>query len=284
MRPYGYAVASPERWCVRPSKSPGKPTLRLLVTGHTELEGHTFYCLQCWLAVEDPPVRLDWTAQRRLLQLREELHDAAKNELGGSYMHVFSKAPFAKRGGPSGTTSRLQVWLETLAACINTGKAPPALVAQVLLFLDAPAQSEHRSAAADANISGSNSKNKMEGTVVVRKCRKDLQSCSDGDAAGGQQRLFKEGTGCKRVAPHTSGTSSSGGEDQQVTDEDGTYSVWSAGMRRRRGSTKLRMWFADLRRKLDMKLKREFSPSPPPRKRERGSRSPPQLPLQQQIN
>jgi len=284
LRPYGYAVASPERWCVRPNKSPGKPTLRLIVTGHAELEGHTFYCLQCWIAAEDPPVRLEWTAQRRLVQLREELHDAAKNELGGSYMHVFSKAPFAKRGGPSGTTSRLQVWLETLAACINTGKAPPALVAQVLLFLDAPAQSEHRSAAADANISGSNSKNKMEGTVVVRKCRKDLQSCSDGDAAGGQQRLFKEGTGCKRVAPHTSSTSSSGGEDQQVTDEDGTYSVWSAGMRRRRGYTKLRMWFADLRRKLDMKLKREFSPSPPPRRRERGSRSPPQLPLQQQIN
>mmetsp|Transcript_72034 Transcript_72034/g.139200 ORF Transcript_72034/g.139200 Transcript_72034/m.139200 type:complete len:541 (-) Transcript_72034:1-1623(-) len=286
LRPYGYAVTSPEQWCVRPCKSTGKPTLRLHVTGHTELESHTFYSLQCLLTAEDPSARLEWTAQRRLVQLREELHEAARNELGGSYLHVFSKAPFAKRGGRSGTTSRLQVWLETLAASINTGKAPPALVAQVLLFLDAPAQSAHRSAAAaaaDGNMSGSNSKNKMGGTVVVRKCRKDLHSCSDGDAAGGQQRSSKEGTGCKRVAPQSSCTSSSG-EDQQATNDEGTYSLWSAGMRRRRGYRKLREWFADLRRKLDMKLKREMSTSPPPRMRERCNRSPPKLPLQQHSN
>ena len=51
-----------------------------------------------------------------------------KNKLGKAYDHIFVSAPFAKRGGLTGTTERLRRWLATLAASVNEGKVSPDLV------------------------------------------------------------------------------------------------------------------------------------------------------------
>ena len=56
---------------------------------------HTYYSIQFHFSCEKPPLRL---------QLREELHDMVKEELGKEYATVFAQAPFAKRGGLAGTT------------------------------------------------------------------------------------------------------------------------------------------------------------------------------------
>merc|ERR1711874_61456 len=47
-------------------------------------------------------------------------------------------AHFAKRGGPRGTTKRLELWLAALAKVINKRSVSPALVALALRFLEAP--------------------------------------------------------------------------------------------------------------------------------------------------
>lgn len=147
LAPYGYEAAGPEDWKALPAKH--RARLELSLDGHSEASGHTLYGICCKLSHEggsaaEAPLRLAWSAERRLSQIREGLHDLAKSELGKGYGQAFSDAPFAKRGGPGGTSERLQRWLQTLAQCINEGAARPALVTQVFLFLDAPAQLAHR--------------------------------------------------------------------------------------------------------------------------------------------
>lgn len=147
LEPYGYAAASAEDWKEPASSSASRPRLRLDLQGHSEMGKHTHYILECKLSAERPPLQLVWQSQKRLAQLREELHDTVKNEMGKDYPDVFAAAPFAKRGGWHGTSERLKKWLETLADCVNGGVAPPILVSQILLFFDAPAQSEHQASA-----------------------------------------------------------------------------------------------------------------------------------------
>merc|ERR1719183_767873 len=84
-------------------------------------------------------MHMEWRIQRRLCQLREDLHDFVKSELGKSYNDLFSETPFARSGGLKGTTARLTKWLEKLSFCINQLLVGPLLVAFVLSFFEAPA-------------------------------------------------------------------------------------------------------------------------------------------------
>lgn len=140
LQAYGFAAVDPKTWRVSPGSSSSStapaPVVELQVEGHQEVEGHTLYSLTC--ALVDGSVNTNWNAQRRLQQLREDLHDVVKVELGDSYSQHFASTPFAHKGGLIGTTARLRSWLCTLATCINKGRIPPSVVALVLSFLDAP--------------------------------------------------------------------------------------------------------------------------------------------------
>ncbi|CAK0857828.1 unnamed protein product [Prorocentrum cordatum] len=105
-----------------------------------ETKGHTLYQVQCTLtsARDSMAPALTWACQRRLDHIRKGLHDVAKDKLGGFYAGCFKGAPFAHRGGVAGTTKRLDVWCARLARCINSGAAPPLVVAQALKLLHAP--------------------------------------------------------------------------------------------------------------------------------------------------
>jgi hypothetical protein len=71
--------------------------------------------------------------------LREELHDRVKEQLGAeAYERHFGHTPFARAGGPRGTTARLRAWIDALAESVNSGRCPPSLVALTLLFFGAP--------------------------------------------------------------------------------------------------------------------------------------------------
>jgi len=134
----GYAAESPTKWSAVRLSCLGKPVLRLALGGHSERQKHTYYDIQCTFTARKPTLRLDWNVQRRLTQLRDEFHDMVKEGLGKDYATVFAQAPFARRGGLAGTTGRLQVWLETLATCVNEESLSPDLVAKILQYLDAP--------------------------------------------------------------------------------------------------------------------------------------------------
>eukprot|EP00928_Gymnodinium_smaydae_P016496 TRINITY_DN16195_c0_g1_i1.p1 TRINITY_DN16195_c0_g1~~TRINITY_DN16195_c0_g1_i1.p1 ORF type:complete len:573 (-),score=86.15 TRINITY_DN16195_c0_g1_i1:134-1852(-) len=245
LAPYGFDVACAERWRTTPAWSRGRPRLRLSIVGHEERGSHTYYKVRCIFSAEIPDLKLEWSAQRRLAQLRDGLHDITKNELGKHYVRIFEKAPFAKRGGLSGTTGRLQKWLETLASCVNEGTAAPALVAQIFLFLDAPPQIEHHTSAVASSLSEaktletpSMSSTPIAGSTAVR--RSLTRGSSDRGASSGEEVV-----------------------GEFTTDEE-NFSSWSPE-KRRAGYTKLREWFSELRRRLERKMQRESSPSRSPR-------------------
>jgi hypothetical protein len=130
------------------------PQLSLHVMGHEEDDGHTLYEVQCSLAwfrtvneawdnseayacyLRDPPIA--WKSKHRLQDLRECLHDNVKKVLGDQYGNLFEGRPFARHGGPPGTTARLRLWLDALAKLINTNALPPCMSARTLRFLEAP--------------------------------------------------------------------------------------------------------------------------------------------------
>ncbi len=117
--------------------SPGTgPFLSIHVAGHREQGGHTLYQLKCSLRL--PGERcLDWVIERRLSQLRGQLHDPVRSSLGsGLYGSLFQHAPFAHRGGISGTTSRLRCWFVALAGGVNQATLTPAVVCLVFRFLE----------------------------------------------------------------------------------------------------------------------------------------------------
>lgn len=140
LEPYGYAAIDDKTWRVRPgtlaATHAAVPRMELRVAGHEEVDGRTMYTIACSLI--DMSVRTDWVTKRRLVQLREDLHDSVKAELGDDYQSHFANAPFAHKGGVPGTTARLDTWFSTLADCISRGQAPPVVVALVLYFLEAP--------------------------------------------------------------------------------------------------------------------------------------------------
>lgn len=138
---YGYSAADDGTWAQAPcqpglGEAPGSQ-LELRVAGHHEADGHTWYEIECCLTA--PQLRkLNWQAKRRLVHLREELHDAVKVHMSSSYGEHFGATPFAHKGAPRGTTARLTAWLGALAACINAGGCSPRVVSLTLKFLDAP--------------------------------------------------------------------------------------------------------------------------------------------------
>mmetsp|Transcript_9199 Transcript_9199/g.24136 ORF Transcript_9199/g.24136 Transcript_9199/m.24136 type:complete len:242 (-) Transcript_9199:66-791(-) len=117
--------------------------LEMEVATHLEMQEHTWYVLQCaFRPVDSNSERMvQWRPKRRLVHIRSMLHDFVKDELGSKYVLHFGEAPFAYRGGLSGTSERLSTWLAALAHCINTGAATHRLAARVMQFLEPPSLS-----------------------------------------------------------------------------------------------------------------------------------------------
>lgn len=139
---YGYAAQSGSTWQVISEDSSGPPPeqhpqLELHITGHVEQQGHTLYAVECSLRTRGSPP-LCWHVRRRLCYLRDALHDPVKAQLGDVYEEHFSNAPFAKKGGPPGTTSRLDTWVSALAACTNARGCSPSMLAMILHFFEVP--------------------------------------------------------------------------------------------------------------------------------------------------
>mmetsp|Transcript_30211 Transcript_30211/g.54839 ORF Transcript_30211/g.54839 Transcript_30211/m.54839 type:complete len:217 (+) Transcript_30211:104-754(+) len=136
---YLYAPMDDGRWQIPPGPKGSGPRLTIWVNGHREIDHHTFYSVQCSLILCGS-LLVEWEAPRRLLQIRECLHDPLKKNLGlQNYYRQFSKAPFARRGGLWGTTARLKAWFAALTQALNKGAFSPGEVAFVLQFLDTPA-------------------------------------------------------------------------------------------------------------------------------------------------
>lgn len=136
-----------------------QPMLEVAVRGHDEADGHTWYVLEC--AIWRPFVefgRAEWSCRRRLVHLREGLHDSIKEWLGlDGYGKHFGDVPFASHGGLPGTTDRLRGWCQNLQRCINTAVVPPVVAATTLRLLDAPVK--------DPAV-----------TALARSCRSELAS------------------------------------------------------------------------------------------------------------
>jgi len=160
LRKYGLQASTAMDWRGAP------PELSLEVSGHTVAGGHTVYQVECALgrAGSRPPAGagpsasssaaacrpLSWTVARRLADLRAGLHDPVRKALGSSYGTYFCGVHFAHRLRPSGTTSRLDAWCRRLAYCVNSKLVPPAVAAETLRVLGAPAPARGTAAAGAA--------------------------------------------------------------------------------------------------------------------------------------
>jgi len=138
---FGFAVQNARSWGNIIQKS----RLRFWIHGHREMGFHT---LHTWYAIMgeviggDDSSRRHWMVERRLAHVRALMHHPVKSELGNDYNHYFREAHFARRGGLPGTTSRMQSWLAALSKAIHSGAVSPALVTDILCFLEAPARHE----------------------------------------------------------------------------------------------------------------------------------------------
>jgi len=139
VEPYGYAVTNESNWAKVPAE---QPRLQIRLAGHSEFGAHTQYEIQCELHDTTGGVLL-WATIRRLVHLREGVHDPVKKELQSRYDNFFGKTPFAHHTGPSGTTERLGSWLDSLSKCINGGVLSPYLVVAVFRALDGPGTPVH---------------------------------------------------------------------------------------------------------------------------------------------
>jgi len=139
---FGYAAQSGSTWQVISedgSRPPSElhPRMELRVPGHKEERGHTLYEVSGCLTVHGWP-QVRWQVRHRLRGIRDALHDPLKAQLGETYEQYFCRAPFAKKGGPPGTTARLDAWCSALAACVNARGCSPSTLALVLHFLKVP--------------------------------------------------------------------------------------------------------------------------------------------------
>jgi len=138
---HGFPALDDSRWLPGPggdAPAPLRPKLAVTVRGHEEAKGHTWYLLDCSLQGMSSEA-LNWQVSKRLEQLRDDLHDRLKTDMGQGYAERFASAPFAHKGGLPGTTARLQSWFEVLVTFVNGEAAcSPSLVAVLLGFLDAP--------------------------------------------------------------------------------------------------------------------------------------------------
>jgi hypothetical protein len=127
---YGFGARTAMDWSSTP------PELRIMVSGHSVSSQKTWYHIDCSLATGKEP--LQWRVALRLKHLRKGLHDLVKPQLGSSYPTYFHRIPFAHRGRPAGTTSRLDAWCQRLAKCISSKLVPPLVAAAVLRLTAVP--------------------------------------------------------------------------------------------------------------------------------------------------
>mmetsp|Transcript_19722 Transcript_19722/g.35023 ORF Transcript_19722/g.35023 Transcript_19722/m.35023 type:complete len:439 (+) Transcript_19722:53-1369(+) len=125
---FGFRAATKEKW----GQEPAKAVLELELDNHIEQVGHTWYLIRCRLLLGTQD-ELQWTAPRRLQQLRSDLHDVLQADFRANL-----GVPFALTGGPKGTTARLKAWLKALAVAVKNREVSPELTAHVLMFLGAP--------------------------------------------------------------------------------------------------------------------------------------------------
>lgn len=143
---YGFTAANGSRWhtaedeLLAGPQPKGHPQLVVHISGHDKKEGHTFYNVDCALSYPTGfRTKINWTVQLRLCQFQKALHDPVKHLLGSSgYQQLFSSTPFAHRGGPPGTTARLDGWCTALSRAANTCHAPPRVTALFLQVLEIP--------------------------------------------------------------------------------------------------------------------------------------------------
>lgn len=120
--------------------------LSIRITNHEEVRKHTQYHVECsitWPAEDAIYSVHTWALELRLRHFRKYLHDVVKRELGSSYNKLFKGAHFARHGGLSGTTSRLNRWLGRLARNLNLRLLPPVLNEAVYTYLGAPEPPMH---------------------------------------------------------------------------------------------------------------------------------------------
>merc|ERR1712048_47404 len=105
------------------------------------MAGHKWYQVHCTIKRRDMPYTR-WTAPRRMVQVRGDLHDRVKEMLGENYDTLFEESQLDSRGAPGthtgGATVRLGSWLVKLANMITNGEVPPSVAALTLLFFQAP--------------------------------------------------------------------------------------------------------------------------------------------------
>jgi len=138
---YGFAAKDVETWEQTPEESSGsRAVFSAEVVRHLEMQGHTWYVMQCSLKIPENDQPLVWMARRRLNHLRQDLHDRVKTLMGATYAESFAKVPFARHGGVPGTSERLNSWFEILTALMNDRYVPPSIVLVTLQFLEPPAE------------------------------------------------------------------------------------------------------------------------------------------------
>jgi hypothetical protein len=146
----------------------GRTSLSICVARHQELEGHTFYQLQC-LLVSDGFEPLRWQVGKRLRHMRVYWHDRVKAELGEKYAGLFGECRFAPRGGGKGTSRSLSSWCQRLAGCCSAGSLGPSVLALSLRFLEAPQHQVRKTG--DANT--------MVPVLAAEACPTRLACCED---------------------------------------------------------------------------------------------------------
>jgi hypothetical protein len=263
---YGYVAKSSTSWCDVAGSSMGRPVMRLELAGHKEQDGHTYYQVKCQLTAKQPVLRLDWTSQMRLNQMREELHDVVKDGLGKNYGDLFSQAPFARRGGLSGTTGRLQTWLDTLASCINEYTVQPGLLVSVLKSLDVPAPPQPHLAHKKETSADIEQKAPVTDSedVLPPETKKESPFPPAPQEKPQQSPVLRRGRSFERArsfSPFGRRDSKTSLEDMpasgtvqpgEVSDEESTNVAFD-DKRRQRGYWKLRDWFARLKRSTQKK-------------------------------
>lgn len=148
---HGCVALSTADWAKQP------PRLTLRVLAKERVENHNCYSLECFfMGNAENAMPLAWTVSKRLSQLREELHDAVKSELGSKYVDLFRGCPFSNRLGAKGTSETLNIWCAKLASCISSGVVPPAITVITLKALCAP-DAHHQSRDKDNVGSGQQS-------------------------------------------------------------------------------------------------------------------------------
>jgi len=143
LKRYGYVALTAKSW----EMSVEQPELHLgMVDGYRVIstpEHHTWYAISGTVTAGKSSATRQWLVERRLAHIRTLLHDPVKQGLGKAYSQHFAKARFAHHGALPGTAMRLASWLAALSKAINSKALPPALVASILVFLEAPLLDEN---------------------------------------------------------------------------------------------------------------------------------------------